>query len=128
MSLEAICQRMPPLRLRLLARTGHGKACRPLSYSEIAEASGLARSTVIKLLSRPTWGNTGILTIDALFRACGRSLSKTETDRKLIKRGKLVHLDNANASQRRMFGRMLRASDSSTPGHHTGPGAASNAA
>jgi len=102
-----IASKFPPRACRMLARKGNGRNCRPKSYDEIAREVGVARSTLILILSRPDWGNTGIRTVDAIARACGVDFLNPKRHAKLVRRGKFAHIANANGSQRLMFDRIL---------------------
>lgn len=95
MTLTEKLNRFPPIMCRLVARTGVGRASRGLSHSEIAQLSGLERSTVAKLSKRETWEGCTLETIDAFSTACGVDLLHTTDQVRFLRHKKKTHITNS---------------------------------
>lgn len=59
----------PPFLCRILARKNRGRA--GLSHDELAERSGLARSTIAALSFKTSWEGIPVDTADRFAQACG---------------------------------------------------------
>lgn len=93
--------RLPPCACRLLARKELGK--RGKSHMDIANESGLGKSTVAKFSRLTTWRGMKIEDIDAFASACGVNIlapSKQMFKYLNIKKG---YLNNGHPDQRRMY-------------------------
>lgn len=90
----------PPVFCRIVARTGRGHTCRPLTIEEICERSGL-RPTQVKVISKLTrWDKMPAKNIEAFAHGCGVDLLRTKEHRRYLKHRHLTHLDNATPTQR----------------------------
>lgn len=98
-------ERLPPFVCRLLARSKNG--WKPLSHSDIAKASGIARSTVAKLSSLTSWKGVAIDVADRFAAACGVNLLTPGKYFFMLRKLKLAHLKCGNAPQRKMFAKLL---------------------
>lgn len=98
--------RIPPCFCRLVARKGYGK--KPMSNSEIAKISGLARSTVNKLSHMRDWNHVTCATVQRFTTACGVDLLRPKEAITKFKRAKkLVYTSKGQPAQRRMYDRLL---------------------
>ncbi len=104
--LLAKVDRLPPFVVRLMARKKNGRE--PLSYTEIANASGVKRSRVATILVAKTWKGVPIDVADNIATACGVDLAAPSKQIKWLKRHCLIHIRNGNAEQRKMFARLLK--------------------
>lgn len=102
MTLLGKLERIPPFLCRLLARDGrHG-----LSHNDIAECSGLNRSTVKELSFATSWRGHTIETIVAFAEACGVNHLAAEKQWDYAKRRLLPHTERATGAQRAMYDRL----------------------
>ena len=109
MSLLSKLNETSPKRCRLLARKAHGQ--RMKTNADIARDGGLARSTVAKISKLDRWDSLSLEIIDAYARGCGVDLLRPNSRRdKRFLKGRLLMLDRGSASQRRMYGRLLKES------------------
>jgi hypothetical protein len=85
----------PPVVCRLVARKA-GRRGGSLSHTELANRSGLERSTVAKLSQQPTWGDCSLVTIEKFSTACGVNLLHTSRQKDFLKRRLKEHIKNGN--------------------------------
>jgi hypothetical protein len=79
-----------------------------MSYSDIADVSGLDRSTVIRISGRSTWRGMKVDTVQRFSLACGINLTAGKRDHmKLMRTGMRLMLRMANPKQRAMLKRIL---------------------
>lgn len=95
-------ERVPPFMCRLLARDGR----RGLSHNDIAERSGLERTTVRNLSFSTSWRGYTIDTIVAFTTACGVNHLAAEKQLDYAKRRLLPHTERATGAQRQMYDRL----------------------
>lgn len=98
---------LTPEKVRVLARTDKGT--RLMTNSEIAEASGLAKSTIALLSKAQFWDCFTIAVADAYLKACGVDPSRTQRHRRMLRRGALLYVKNAPPIQRKMVARVFGA-------------------
>lgn len=94
---------LPPMLCRFVAH----KRRRPMSNQDIADASGLARSTVVKLSKLDRWDGVRLDMIDAFSRACGVDLLAPKTSLLIIRKRRMDYMRQASPQQRRMYVRIL---------------------
>ena len=94
---------LPPSLCRLVA---HNRK-RPLSHQDIANASGLAKSTVVKISQMDRWDSLPLCTIEAFSKACGVNFMSPKRSLLIIRRSGMAYIENSHPAQRRMFLRML---------------------
>lgn len=97
----------PPTWCRLVARKKNG--CRGMTTREIAEASGLPKSTVSDISKRTSWSGLQIETIEKFSTGCGVDLLRCHSQKRFLKTRKMVHLTRGDANQRRMYAEILQA-------------------
>lgn len=107
MTLLEIADKFPPCLCRLLARKNHGHA--PLSVRELAEKTGLSKSTIAELSLRRTWSGVSIDTVVKFSQACGVDLFRPRDTVAYLRRSKRAHLKNADAQQKKFFLRLCQA-------------------
>lgn len=95
-----IINESPPVFCRIVARTGRGVGCRPLTTEEIAERSGLHRDQVREISRLTNWNRMPAKNIEAFAKACGVDLMRTKEHWKYLRRGTLGHIQNAKPNQR----------------------------
>lgn len=78
-----------------------------MSYSEIARAAGMARSTVIKVAQADTWERFPLHVIDAFTRACGVDLLCPKTSMEVMLHRRMGYMRFASPAQRSMYNRIL---------------------
>lgn len=105
MTLLEIADKFPPCLCRFLARKAHGH--QPLSVRELAQLSGLSKSTVAELSLKRSWTGVPIDTVVRFSRACGVNLVAPREARKYLRRARRVHIENANPQQKRFFLRLF---------------------
>lgn len=105
MPIIAKADKLPPFLVRILSRKKHGHA--PLSHSDIAERSGIPRSTVAMLSRLTTWSKVSFDVADRFAKACGVDLAHPGKHLKDLRRAKWAHVKNANANQRRFLAGLM---------------------
>lgn len=78
-----------------------------MSAADLAEKSGLDRSTITKLSHLTSWEHCTLDTILRFSEACGVDLLRPARAVRALKRNKLVYLQTCPPSQARMFDRLL---------------------
>lgn len=101
MTLLEIADKFPPCLCRFLARKKHGH--QPLSVRDLAELSGLSKSTVAVLSLKRSWKGVPIDVVVRFTEACGVNLMRSAEVRKYIRRSRRVYLENASPQQKRFF-------------------------
>lgn len=94
----------PPIFCRYVARTPNGR--RGLTTEELVAASGLARTTVKELTYRTAWNNVTTETAERFMRACGVNPMAARKQRDFFRRRRMIHVERASGSARRMYDRM----------------------
>lgn len=74
---------------------------------DIARASGLSKSYVVKISALSKWDSLPLDTIEAFSIACGVDLLRTSDQVDFWRRRKKAYLENATTAQRKMFGRLM---------------------
>lgn len=98
----------PPCIIRLLARKAHG--LRPLTHAEIAKASGLAISSVVRisLLSSPaSWDRLTLETIKRFLKGCRVDINHMAPHKEFLTKRQWVHIEQCSPQQRKFFQRLL---------------------
>ncbi len=98
--------RMPPCACRLLARDRRGR--HGLTHRQLAERSGLARSTVAFLSFRTKWDGLSIDVIQKFSVACGVDLLAPAHAIYLLRTCKKPFLSKAPPAQRRFYLRLFK--------------------
>ena len=101
-----VLDRFPPKLCRLIARRGRGSGSRAMSNAEIAEVSGLDRSTITKLSRLNSWATVKVSTMQCFSLACGVSLLRPSRHISFYLRGKLLYQKSGPPAQRRMLDRL----------------------
>lgn len=96
-----IANKFPPCLCRYLARKNHGH--KPLSVREIAQKSGLSKSTVAELAVKETWSGVSIDTVVRFSQACGVDLLRPRDTISYLRRARKVHIENADPIQKKFF-------------------------
>lgn len=110
-SLLARIDRLPPCLCRLFARRTDGaRGWVPKSHQDIAEDSGLPRSSVADMSQKRSWRGVRIDEADRFAHACGVNLADIEDAIKRLRsqRARLQHLRQGNGHQRRMIAALLK--------------------
>lgn len=97
---------LPPCWCRYVARTANGR--RGLTTVELANASGLAETTVKELTYRVEWDSVTNFVTEKFASACGVNLLAARKHRDFFKRRKMIHVENATGSAKRMYDRIER--------------------
>lgn len=105
MTLLERLDRFPPFLVRLCARAGHGH--RRLTVRQIAERSGLSKSTVANLAVQTSWEHCTIHQIEAFTRGCGVDLFHLKDHRKFLRERKWAYLYRSTKAERAYYGRLL---------------------
>lgn len=102
--------RLPPCLCRLFARKQSDRGWVPKSHQDIANDSGLPKSTVADMSRKQSWRGFRIDEADQFSRACGVNLADIyEAPRRLRShRTRLQHLQEGNGHQRRMISDLLQ--------------------
>lgn len=90
-----------------MARKRNGFA--PLSVRELAQLSGLSKSTVSELSLKKTWDGVSIDVVVRFSEACGVDLMRPRDAREYLRHSKKVHIENATPKQKRFFLRLFTA-------------------
>lgn len=100
--------RLPPFLVRLLARKKN-QWRHPLSTTEIAELSGLPRSTVAKIATMKSWDKIPVGVADRFSTACNVNLMTPGFYFKELRSSKFkfAHLRNGTPNQRAFFARLM---------------------
>lgn len=98
---------IPPFVCRIIARKHSGFI--PLSHSDIAQASGLSRSTVAAISRKVSWHGVTVDKADRFARACGVDLSQPRRALRWLRRAGLIHLQRGTSQQRRFIKSLLTA-------------------
>lgn len=69
-NLLQVLNRIPPKACRLLARCGNGRQCRPMSWNDLAFASGLSRGRVRRIATLTDWRSVSIEEMVRFSAAC----------------------------------------------------------
>ncbi|HEU4340040.1 MAG TPA: hypothetical protein VFU31_00570 [Candidatus Binatia bacterium] len=101
-----LCERLNQIPPRLCRFVAHRRR-RPLSNQDLSDASGLARSTIVKLSKLDRWDGVRLDMIEAFSRACGVDLLSPKTSLLIIRKRAMAYTRNANHQQRRMYRRLL---------------------
>ena len=104
MTITERLNKLPPKLCRFVAH----RRRRPLSNQDISDASGLARSTVVKISKLDRWDNLPLKTIEAFTRACGVDLLAPKRSLYIIRKRAMDYTRNANHQQRKMYQRLLK--------------------
>lgn len=94
-----IANECPPVFCRIVACTGTGRHCRPLTILELSKRSGLSVRTITWLSPLTNWNKLPAKTIVAFSEACGVDFLRAKKHRGYLRRGKLSHLNNTNPRQ-----------------------------
>lgn len=105
MTILDIAEKFPPCVCRYLARKNHGH--KPMTVRDIAEKSGLGKSTVAKLSLLRTWKGVSIDTVVSFSLACGVDLLNPHKVTEYLRRSKRAHLDNVSPIQRKFFHKLF---------------------
>lgn len=97
---------VPPMFCRYVARTPNGR--RGLTTSDLEAASGLARTTIKELSFRSDWNNVTVEVASKFMEACGVNPLAARRQREFFKRRKLLHVEQARGSQKKMYDRIER--------------------
>lgn len=108
MTLAERLNRISPKICRLVARKNRGQ--NPMSHSDVAKASGLARCTVIAISKLDRWDTLPLSSICAFSRACGVDLLNQRGSMLIATRWKMGFMRNATGRQRKMYERLLTPS------------------
>jgi hypothetical protein len=100
---------LPPFICRFIARRRLARTNRfkPLSHVEIAQRSGLPRSSVADLSLRISWEGVDLDVADRFAAACGVNLTKPGQHLRWLREGRFGHLKEGNAHQRKFFARLM---------------------
>ena len=104
MTLSERLNKLPPKLCRFVAH----RRRRPLSNQDIATASGLARSTVVKISNLDCWNGVRLDMIEAFTTACGVDLLAPKRSLYIIRKRAMDYTRNANHQQRKMYQRLLK--------------------
>lgn len=105
MTLLTKIDRLPPVAVRLLARTNHGY--RGLSHKEIALRSGIPKTTVADLSFKTTWAGIPVDVIDRFATACGVDFFHARHQVRTLLRRQKVYIYRAPYSQRLMYDKLF---------------------
>jgi hypothetical protein len=105
MTLIEIANRLPPAACRYLARKDHGHT--PMSHRDIAQASGLSKSTVAILSLKRSWNGVPIDVVVRFSSACGVDLMNRKKVTRFLRTAKRVHMRNASPQQKKFFQKMF---------------------
>lgn len=108
--------RITPEFCRMVARKKNGHA--PMSNSDIAKVSGLARSTINKLGHMKTWNRVTAATIQRYSLACGVDLSRPGETIKFFRRAKLNYVRNSQPAQIKLYERLMRVDSAEKADRH----------
>lgn len=78
-----------------------------MTNQDIADAAGLARSTVMKLQTLECWDRVPVATMFAFAAACGVDLWAPGKHILFWKRRKMAYLSSGTTAQKRMFVRLM---------------------
>jgi hypothetical protein len=106
MTIFEIANKFPPCLCRFVARKNHGHT--PMSHRDISAASGISKTKVAEISLRRTWEGVPINEVESFARACGVDLLRLKPTLDYLRRGKRVHLKNANPAQKEFLQRMFR--------------------
>lgn len=102
----------PPCLCRLLARKNHGRTL--LTVREIADRSGLSRSTVAAVATLTTWNDISVGVMAKFTLGCGVDLLRMRRQKQFFKNGMKSVIRTATPAQRQMIltllGSLRRAS------------------
>lgn len=101
-----------PRDCRAVARKANGM--KPMSIRDIAEASGLSKSTVAEISHLYSWDS---LTLDVIVRfseGCGVNLMDISKHLHFIRSHKMIHITVGNRAQRRYYNRLLTEQSQTT--------------
>jgi hypothetical protein len=102
---------IPPFICRFIARKreqqGDRRPLVPLSHRDIAQRAGLPRQSVADLSRRLSWEGVPLDVADRFAAACGVNLMKPGNHLRALREGRLGHLKEGNAQQRRFFARLM---------------------
>ena len=76
----------PPNVVRMLARSGNGKAARRLTHEEVVKSSGLTYARVRTISGLTSWRGVTIEEADAFMGACGVTLANLWRHRAYLRR------------------------------------------
>lgn len=107
MPITTKADKCPPFLVRMCARKKKGHA--PLSHSDIAELSGIPRSTVATISKLKTWKTVSFDVADRFSSACGVDLADPREAFKWLRNSGWAHVKNANANQRRFLAGLMEA-------------------
>lgn len=74
---------------------------------EISHASGLGIRVVKRLSKLTRWDGVTVTVAESFSRACGIDLLRPSEAVDFLRRRKLIYMDQANISQKRMMDRIL---------------------
>lgn len=97
--------KVSPMFCRLIARTRSGM--RMKSNADLAQETGLSRSTIVNLSRRKTWDRVPVGVAARFMDACGVDPWHPGIIRKMVRTRAMVWLKNASVSQSRMATRIL---------------------
>ena len=108
-NLLQVLNRIPPKACRLLARCGNGRGCHPMSWRELAFASGLSVNQVRRIVKVNDWRGVTVEEAMRLSTACRINLlspSEAVRDWKRCRAGYLARSQHLN--QRRYLERVMK--------------------
>lgn len=97
---------IPPCVCRVLARNKSGK--RGLSTRDIANISGLSKTSVAQLSLKMTWKGQRVETIDAFAAACGVDLFSPWKVRKYLRTARKVHITRCHGMRKKLFQKLFK--------------------
>ena len=103
--LIAFLDSFPPVLCRVVARQGHGN--RPMTIRQIAERSGLPKSTVAELSRKRTFADVPLRVIQAFCDGCGVNHFRLKEHRAFLRNAKWGYVYKS-ARRRTYFGKLLR--------------------
>lgn len=104
----ASVNRVSPQFCRLIARVGHGHACRPMTNLELAQVSGLSPQTIYLLSRRSTWNTTSVEVMWRFTMACGVDIRCPKKAIRDFARCHLTYLQKKlNPRQNALYKRLL---------------------
>lgn len=99
-------EKLPPYLVRFLARKHKGHSS--LTTREIAERSGLSKSTVATIAVKTSWKGVAIDKVEAFARGCGVSFDRYWESISYLKKSRKIFLIHGNAHQRKLFAKLMQ--------------------
>lgn len=79
-----------------------------MSHADLAQATGLAKSTISKLSLKSSWNGVPVDVMDSFMAACGVDLMRPSRVRNYLRTGKMRHLKAMNAHQRKFLAKTFK--------------------